>query len=417
MSAVTRVRQVVRPRPRLVLAAAIAAAAAIALAAVVVLWPGSESAGRARQAPVSVVELAGPASIVAGEPWRIAVDGVTDHVVDTTVVSPWGVRRLEPGPVDDGVLVVPGELTRRSGLLSAVVIVGGVVATIDVDVAPGPPVDGAVPLAGPRSIVADGADWTMVTATPRDQYGNALPDGSAVDVVARRPGGGVDVIAAEMDSLLAAVRVTAGTLAGRTTLRIAAGGATGPEVEVLEVPGPPTDVVLVGPESPLRADGRTLTVVGTELLVDRHGNELLDGTVAVAHLSGPAGRATSRSVTIDGRVELVIEAPPVPGPLEVELTVDGVRSAPLVLDVVADVAAFDVDVARLRSGRIRLTVGPVLTGLGGYVADGTEVVVSGPGRSATVALRDGIAVAELDAEPDAVLVVSVLGITREVAVP
>ena len=39
-------------------------------------------------------------------------------------------------------------------------------------------VDGAIPLAGPRSIVADFEHWTMVSAFPRDRYGNSVADGT-----------------------------------------------------------------------------------------------------------------------------------------------------------------------------------------------------------------------------------------------
>lgn len=393
------------------------------------------SFGRGSEAPARVagfrLPLAAPRTLSAGDGWVIELgeprpssDGVVtpSSTATVTVSGPWGSRSITT-TVADGRIEVPDGYTDRSGVVTATVRVGDWSGTVSTVVTPGPAVDGTTPLAGPRSMVADGAHWTMVTSLPRDRFGNVVTDGTPVDVVVRRPDGSVEVVTTEVRSQLAAVRVFSTTLAGRSTFRVDVDTATGPEVDVLEAPGPPVPFGLSEPGLPVRSDGRQLFVVSTDRLVDTNGNELLDGTVAVASVESPTGRATARSVTIDGVAEFVLEAPTEPGPVDVEVVVDGVRSSVLRVEVAPDVTDLRVDVV-LHDGVLHITVGPVLTGLGGFVPDGTEAIVRYDDRSARVVLVDGRGSLEIPwppagngadpSAPPSLVVVEVLGVSRTV---
>lgn len=367
--------------------------------------------------PTSGVGLtvAGPSRLEAGTNWDLTVSG---HDADLATVDVWGafgVRRLKV-VVDGDRLRIPADLTVQSGHLTASVSIGSATGVSTVDVDPTRAVDGIVPLAGPRSMVADGAHWTMVTAIPTDRFGNSVADGTPVRLHVRRPDGTTDLIDATVEHLLAGIRVPSTTTAGRSTIRVEVDGATGPEVEVSEVPGPPVDVDLERPATMLLADGRSLHSITTGRLVDRFGNELLDGTSVSYSVSGAAGAGTATSVTIGGRSELVIEAPPERGVVEVTATVDGVTSPALTLDFQPDVAAIPVAVDRA-DDRVSIDVGPVLTGLGGYVPDGTDVTVSGDGVDAIAEVRGGLARLEVVAPTGTELVVEVLGVRTEVVAP
>lgn len=369
-------------------------------------------------APTSTFQIVGPDTIQAGSEWNLVVGTpITDATL--TIVGPTGSTTIGlTGTFDD--VTVDGYPTEQSGTLTAVIRTADGVGTSSVNIVPGVAVDGITPLAGPRSMTADGQHWTMVTAFVRDRFGNAVVDGTIVDVVARHPDGSVESVAGTAEHLLAAVRVSSRTLAGRTAVRVDVDGVTGDEVEVLEVPGPPVEVDLVEPEVPLRADGRQLVEIRSELLVDQFGNELLDGTAGVVQLFGPSGRGTLRTITIDGRAEFVVEAPSTPGALSLELTVDGVRSDPLVLNFAAAVAEVPIDVER-DGDAVTLTIGPVVTDLGGYVPDGTVVRLIGVDQEvvAEVVITDGRAVALLDPAPDDLDVVDVvvLGARTQVDIP
>ena len=234
--------------------------------------------------------LAGPDTIDAGELWTIeVVDALAGPTAEAslTVTGPWGSATAN-AKVTGEQIEVPVSLTRRSGWLLATVRSGDAVGTIGVEVRPGPAIDGTTPLAGPRSMIADTEHWTMVTSFPRDRFGNVVADGTSVDVLARHPDGAVEIVTTEVEHLLAAPRVYSRTLAGRTSLRLDVDGATGEEIEVLEVPGPPASVEIIAPTGPLRADGRQLVTVRTDDLNDRYGNELLDGTAAVVEVNSPS---------------------------------------------------------------------------------------------------------------------------------
>lgn len=410
-----RHRIVATPSRRLLLAfASVLAIGAAGVAAVSVL--GGEPAEWT--APSDTFDLAGPDTIEAGSAWRLAVDRpITDATL--TVAGPTGSTTIDLGGTFDDV-TVDGFPTEQSGVLTAIVRTADAVGTATVTVEPGEAVDGITPLAGPRSMTADREHWTMVTAFARDRFGNAVADGTIVEIVARHPDGSVESVETGVEHLLAAVRVYSETLAGRMTLRVDVDGATGDEVEVLEVPGPPVSVELQAPSVPLRADGRQLVEIRSEVLVDQFGNELLDGTVGVVQLFGPSGRGTLRTLTIDGRAEFVVEAPSTPGSLSVELTVDGVRSNSLALNFGADVTDLPVDIVR-SDDAITLTVGPVLTELGGYVPDGTVALVTGVDHDVEieVVITDGIGVASIDPVPDGLDAVDVvvLGGRARVEIP
>ena len=363
-------------------------------------------------------------SIKAGSPWRLAVtsvDGVDLDLLTADVWGPWGIRRVEVDvDVDDGVLEIPADLTTVSGRLSVLLDAGGAKATVTVDVGAGRAVDGIVPLAGPRSIVADGSHWTMVTAIPVDRFGNPVTDGTPVRLHVRRPDGAIELIDTEAAHLLAGVRVYSGTLAGRSTIRVSVDGATGPEVEVLEVPGPPASIELLPAGQTLRADGRMLVNVSTASLNDRFDNTLLDGTAVSVAMRGPNGAGQLTAVTIEGRAEFVVEAPRLPGKLELVAVVDGVSSAPLELDFVADVVDVPATARRVSDAdrsSVLLEIGPVVTELGGFVPDGTAVTVIGSEVETAAEIRDGRAEIVVAAEPGEVLTIAVLGTQLEVVAP
>ncbi|MEZ4615111.1 MAG: hypothetical protein R2867_06285 [Caldilineaceae bacterium] len=145
-------------------------------------------------------------------------------------------------------------VTQVAGAMSLVAQVADRRATGVIHIEPGDPVEPVLVLVGPRSIPADGDHWTMLTALPQDQFGNAVAAGTAVTVRVLHPAttlsngaaenGGPEVDTVEMistttDSLLASVRIYSRTKAGRMDMAAGAGDAHSPERTVMAVPGPP----------------------------------------------------------------------------------------------------------------------------------------------------------------------------------
>ena len=396
--------------------------AALAIAAVVVLRGGASREELVDEGPTLPLVVSGPERIDAGEPWTLTIEGregtlATDaEVLDVHVTGPWGIRTMQLAPPDDWIVTVPGELTKRTGVLTATVRVGDAVGSGFVEVVPLEAVNGAIPLAGPRSIIADFDHWTMVSAFPRDKYGNAVADGTPVVVEVRRPDGGFERVETEVEFLLAKMRVFSESLAGRTALRMNTEGATGPEVEVLEVPGPPVDVEVIVPDVPFRADGRMLVNLSTSLLVDQYDNVLIDGTTGVVRMDGPLGVGTLRPFTIEGRFEFFIEAPSIPGTVTLDVEVDGVRSEPVVLEFVSDVSELPVETERTDEG-VLVSVGDVLSVHGGYVPDGTRAFLRSGELEIDAEINDGRAELLVRLDPGETIEIEVLGTTVEVEAP
>ena len=332
-----------------------------------------------------------PEQVAAGERFTVDISGIepTQTSVSLDIVTPYGTRRIDAVPAGGRVAVeVTNDLTEQSGTMRLIAhtAIGEAAATLVIT--PGEAVDRITPLAGPRSVVADTEDWTMVVLLPRDRFGNIVAEGTPTTLRARRPNGDEETIDGEVRNMLTWMRVYSGTLAGRTTVRAEVGDATGAEVDVLEVAGRPVPFQLLGPALDGRADGRTLTTVETEQLIDRYGNVLPDGTSVVFRTTGPEGTATQVASTIAGRATIRVEAPTVQGVVTVQAHVGEILSKPLPIMFNGDVGRFELSATYNPAGT-RVDIGPVLSVLGGFVPDGTKIVIRSSIDEVTATIDDG----------------------------
>ncbi len=286
--------------------------------------------------------------------------------------------------------------------------------SIDQSVKVGEAAAGVTPVIGPRHMVADGQHSTTVSVLPVDIQNNSLPDDTTVVLSIRRPDGVEETITGTVQGLVAGITVPSGTKAGFTSVRVAIGKATGPESQVLEVAGPPMPFELETDGVTSVANGRSLIEIRTPRLVDKYANPIEDGTQVEVRGVSPDGPFKVSASTIDGRAVVRLRAPLRPGIIEAVATAAGVASKPLRLIVGNDVA--DYDVATRRSGSsVSVTVGPITSGLGGFVPNGTPALITvSDGTTESVEVRDGFAKVVVDAEPGDRISVEVLGRVREV---
>ncbi len=313
--------------------------------------------------------------------------------------------------------VVPPNLLIDSGVLVITATTKESIGIATLKIRPASAANGVIPLAGPRSIVADRKHWTMVSVIPGDALGNGLPDGTPVRLHVRRPDGQTDIVEGTIDGLLDGIRVYGGTVSGLTTIRVEVQGATGPEIEVREVAGPPMPFSLEGPSGPLVADGRSLIEIRTPLLVDQFGNTVEDGTSAEVRGEAPDGPFRLVSTTIDGRAIFRLRSSAEPGPVSVVAEVAGTFSAPTEFELTTDALRFDLSVTR-RGTDVDLLVGPVISSLGGFAPDGTDVVVEVNGVSVrALQVRDGQAKSALQVDRGDIITVKILGRSADATAP
>jgi len=303
--------------------------------------------------------------------------------------------------------------TRHSGLYRFVAQIGrGISDVHEIHVSPLDPVHPVVPLVGPRTIIADGVDISMTVVTPMDRYGNPVADDTSVDIEIVRPTGQSAVVAELVARALVAVVIEATTETGRVTVSASSGTADGPSNVVDQVAGVPSGFAVVVDERDTLADGFALRSVQTSELRDEFGNLLPDGVSAVFVVQDSNGQSFLQAVVQGGIARTMIEAPNLPGTVAVTARVSGVESSTTTIDFGPAVASLAAIKNAAIDDQVIVAVGPVVSNRGGYVPDGTTVVIrdrSSGGVLAESALRSGFAEIVLDAVDALEIDVEVLG--------
>lgn len=340
-----------------------------------------------------------------GTPAQLAIFGT----LSSTLLS-------EPVTNGRAVFTVSEIHTRHRGVMVLVASVERITADpVNVMVLPQQAVEPVVPLVGPRTIVADGIDITMVAVSPADQFANALTDGTEVATTLTRADGEVEPRTDPVDGGLAAHIVTGTTETGRVTVSSTVGDADGPSSVFDQVAGTPADfAVEIDDRNPV-ADGFNLREVKTTLLRDQFGNVLPDGIGVVFAIESDNGSTLVNATVQGGLARARVQAPTSAGTIIIRALVSGATSEPTAVTFDAAVDSLPVTASTI-DGWHTLNVGPVLSTLGGYVPDGTLVSVYAGGTQplTTAEIRGGSADVRVPETRD-LIEVEVLGL--RVAVP
>ena len=361
------------------------------------------------------VTIAGPEQVDAGTDVTvvIAADVADGTPVQLGVFAPLDSAMLTT-PIEQGSarFTIEAQTVRHAGLYRLVAqIDSGVSETHELRVTALGAVNPVVPFVGPRTIIADGSDITMTVVTPMDQFGNPVADDTAVDIAVGRPGGESSVITQRIDRALAAIIIEATTEAGRVTVSASTGSTDGPSTVVDQVAGSPAPFTVTVDTRDTLADGFALHQIQTSELTDRFGNVLPDGVSAVFVIEDDSGTSFLQAVVQGGVARTMLEAPNAPGTTVVLARVSGIESPPVSVDFAPAIASLAAS-RSTNGGRVVLSVGPVVSERGGYVADGTMVTIvdrtSGE-QIAQAALRGGVAEIVVDAVDAESVDVVVLG--------
>jgi len=395
---------------------------AIAVVAVQTLSPNDEAI--AVVSPTSI-DITAVAEVTAGESIDVLVEA---PVADRTDVSLGVFSALESTHLEavaaNGVarFGLESQLLDHEGRVTLVAQIGATRTVHDLIVRAGPVVDPVVPLVGPRTIVADGQDSTMIVVSPTDGFGNPLPDGTQVTTQIVRADGGIETLTSVVVGGLAASTLTADTTAGRVTITSQVDGRDGPANVVDQVAGRPVVFTVAtrgtnDSATQLFADGFTLVEVATSELRDPFGNLLPDGIVTTFRIESPDGVSFAPATVQNGSAATTIESPDRPGAIVVSASTSGTTSTPLTLDFQPAVQSLPVTSRTAVDGTPVVQLGPVITVRGGYPADGTAVTITNTRSGVTVtdALSRGVASVPLRAaKPGDVVRIEVLGAQTEI---
>jgi len=346
--------------------------------------------------PARALQIEMPAQTLAGRQIAVVVD--TTPITATSPIlllaqGTFGLHLQQQAPVNGrAIFTLSPHQTQYAGTVLLTANVGLVAAQTEFTILPGPAVDPLLPAVGPRSLVANGQDWTMVVATPRDQFLNPVAENTSVTLRAQHPtppdldpATGLEMIDLRTRHLLAWGRIYSRTRAGQMLISATSGAAHSPERAVVEVPGLPVTFTLSADQLRLPADGRQLVQIQSEQIVDRFGNVLLDGSnvTVLTHMRN-GDRRTLPALTVDGRIHMTLQAPNQPGRMTVTAWIAGVASHDLQLEFTPGPAVEPIDLTvQIGAQEIVLVAGPLLGQRQQFIPDGTAVTFSLQGPEGT----------------------------------
>ena len=318
-----------------------------------------------------------PESIPANEGFDIVISGAqAGETIAVTVDASYGQRHFSGIAEQGAATTIPIPPLTQPGSGVAVITAQSEtkVGWTTLEFVPGSAVDPLDLYLGPRTVVANEEDFSMIVAVPKDELGNPVANGTPVSYLVTRPSTESETLRHQTEGLLSFVTVLSSTEAGRTRLAVQVDEATGPERSFIEVAGVPErfEIESVDPLPP--ADGHALFRLRTSRLTDRHGNELPDGTNVVLTAEGATGFRQLESITIDAVAEFVVEAPSQPGEATVVASASGTRSEPLTLVFDTAVAELPVRVGDHEDGLL-VSIGPITTTRQSFVPDGTVATI------------------------------------------
>jgi hypothetical protein len=327
------------------------------------------------------LQITVPAQIVAGQDIPITVRGVTltENDVHLTLFTSAGVHTERVRSVAGRAqLFVYGRAVSSAGVVLVYARSGAAVGRASFEIVPGPAVGPLHVLVSPRTVVADGRDRSMVVVIPHDQFGNALLNGTPMDVRAETPGGRVALRSALYTGVSWAW-LPAGTRAGRVVVSAMIDAQAGLAGDLDVVAGRPVVFGLVAEPASAAADGRQLMILRTDLLRDQYQNVLPDGTAVVFVVVMPDGsQQRIPAQTIGGVAQAPLQAATMPGIAAVMAVAEGVASRTQYVEFGAGPAQgrIPVTVALQASERLLIVqIGPLIGPLGELVADGTLIEV------------------------------------------
>ena len=361
------------------------------LLALLALSGCAPGAAEAPAAPTlsGALTLETPAAVRASAPVPVTIarDDAPDGLAVTLAAQGSYGMRVYGGVFAKGraIITLPGEHTRQTGVVTLLARAGTARGEGQVEIRPNPPADPVQPIVGPRSVAADGEHETMALVVPFDDYGNPVAEGTPLTLRILHPGDVLEQQTLTVTNLLAWGWVSSRTRAGRAVVSASVGDAHGPDATYDEVPTWPAPFDLSASPLNLPADGRQLLTLRTDLIRDRFGNPMIDGTLVtfVVEVAGSEPRFVP-AYTVDGAAEAQLQAPTEPGTVTVRATLYGVDSRPLTLSFAAGPAVGTIVVkaqVNARDGFVALSAGPLLAALDQFVPDGTpvEFVLTGPG--------------------------------------
>lgn len=275
------------------------------------------------EAVLADFELLGPDSVMAGQKFTIRLMGkekLSNLPIYLMRHTTWGTTINTFGT--DQTITMVDTLT---GWVSAEVLYEGI--KISQKAYHVLPMGATMPLdtyLGSKSVIANGQDWAMLTAIPTDTFGNLVQAQTPVRFELVRPSDFVENKQAFTKHGVAYQIITAQTKAGKTLGYVSVDRVKSKEKELLEVADYPIDFRIWAEDTTPFADGRQTFKVKTDVLKDRFGNTVPDGTLVLFECQDANNTLRQlNGYTLEGIATIVVQNPVSAGSLSIRASVNG----------------------------------------------------------------------------------------------
>lgn len=275
------------------------------------------------EAAFADLKLLMPDSVTVGQKFTIRLMG-KDQLSDSPIYlmrhATWGTM-IDTFGIDQTITVVD---TLTGWISTEVLYEGKIINQKAYHVLP---LSVAMPLdtyLGSKSVIANAEDWAMLTAIPTDTFGNLVRAQTPVRFELVRPNELVENKQALTNYGVAYQIITSQTKAGKTLGYVSVNHVKSKEKELLEVADFPVDFRIWSEYTTPFTDGRQTFKIKTDVLKDRHGNIVPDGTLVLFECQDTNNTLRQlNGYTLGGIATIVMQNPVSAGSLRIQASVNG----------------------------------------------------------------------------------------------
>ena len=309
---------------------------------------------------------------------------------------------------------IPTELTQKSGFVNVLIYQKDeLVQESALIIEPLEATGIAESFLGPRSLLIDKNQKSMMSVIPLDKYRNPMPDNYQSTFKFKYPKESVRTLKTKVNDFVAYKYFLPQSKTGKIRLAANAGMGNTLEEEILIQPGEALDFEIFVKELYPYADARQHMILKSSRIIDKFGNSIVDGTLINFVITDNHNRKSFyNGVSIGGVVEVHIENPSIATNWNVQAFLFGdVSSNELNLNFVSALKDYEI---KLKDRKFY--IGPVVGALDQIVPNGTIAILVINGDTVKLEIEEGFTIYEIPGniiiDEGLDLSVSVLGKTK-----
>lgn len=227
---------------------------------------------------------------------------------------------------------------------------------------------------GPRSIMANERDYSMLITIPTDHLDNMLPDNTTIQVSTHFQETTTPKIH-ELKNNIAWQRIPAPLQSGRITTATTLQNVSSKELVIDVFPDIATNFTITTDRIHPYADGNEVMTIQSSQIKDAHGNVVSDGTLVTFYIKDNLGGYwETTGSTIQGYAFAKALHPQIPSVWTIKAGIEGMAQSDSV-EISFNSFLKDLPVTPSGNGN-EIVVGPITSYLGQIIQDGIEVQLS-----------------------------------------